>query len=142
MAGSNGQNGTGDTSPHHQAEVKQKTPVAPLVTRSTKTPTTTTRKPERVTRSAGGVLPEDTDEKQSVTLEGFLFKRDGVGWECRETVYIEAEGTGKRQRKRPYLAHLSRTNYEKMKAKCSTDSDLAAKLIEWAKRKKAEKHSR
>lgn len=85
------------------------------------------------------MLPEETDGKQSVTLGGFLFKRDGVGWECRDVVYIEDLATGKRTRKKPYLSHLSRTNYEAMKQKNPTPQTLTAALIDWATAKKKEK---
>lgn len=85
------------------------------------------------------MLPEQDDGKQSVTLGGFLFKRDGVGWECRHVVYVEELATGKRKRKKPYLSHLSRTNYEAMKKKNPTPETLTAALIDWAEVKKKEK---
>lgn len=141
---SHGQFGTGDTSLFQQAEVKQTASVAPLVTRSNSTPTTTTKKPDRnhdrkPRPIVDGVLPEDDDERKSITLEGFLFKRDGVGWECRSVVYVEDEATKKQKRKRPYLAHLSRTNYEEMKRKNTTADTLTVALVRWAKAKKKEK---
>ena len=143
-ATAHGQLGTGDTSPTHQAQVKQKASVAPFVTRSSSPPTTTTRKPDpnhdRKPRPiVDGVLPEDNNENKSVTLEGFLFKRDGVGWECRSVVYIEDEATRKQKRKRPYLAHLSRTNYEELKRKNTTAEALTVALVRWAKAKQIEK---
>ena len=87
------------------------------------------------------MLPEEPDGKQSVTLGGFLFKRDGVGWECRDVVYIEDPTTGKRKRKKPYLSHLSRTNYEAMKQKNPAPETLTVALIDWATAKKKEKRN-
>lgn len=114
--------------------MKEPPPVAPLVTRSRKRKT-----PAIVTRS--NVLPEDNDQRQSVTLGGFLFKRDGVGWECRDVIYIEDPITKKRTRKRPYLSHLSRTKYEEMKHKNPTPQMLTLALIQWAKTKQAKKRN-
>jgi len=139
-----GQNGTGDNAPHQKAEVAQVKPVAPFVTRSKRPPTTTTDKPDRnpvrkISAIVDGVLPEDDGDRKSITLEGFLFKRDGVGWECRSVVYVPNPQTEKKERKRPYLAHLSRTKYEAMKAKNKTKEALTLALVEWAKSKQKEK---
>lgn len=129
----NGQQaGTGDNCSSQKAKIKESPVVASFVTRSKKR-----KHPEIVTRS--NVLPESDDQQQSVTLGGFLFKRDGVGWECRDVVYIEDPVTGKRLRKRPYLAHLSRTNYEEIKTTAATPETLTVALIEWAKSKRERK---
>ena len=80
------------------------------------------------------LLPTGDEGSQSLTLAGrYQFRRDGVGWECREIV---GKGTG---RKRPYLAHLSRAHYERMQANTRTRAELETALIEWADRKRAEK---
>lgn len=124
----NGHIGTGDNSSPQKAKVEKPSLVAQLVTRSKKR-----NCPEIVTRS--NVLPESDDMRQSITLGGFLFKRDGVGWECRDVIYIEDPVTGKKRRKRPYLAHLSRTNYEEMRKEAPTPETLTESLITWAKNK-------
>jgi hypothetical protein len=80
-------------------------------------------------------LPTDDDEKKSLTVGRYQFRKDGAGWECREII-----GKGA-SRKRPYLAHLSRTRYEKMQAKSATEEELAMKLIEWADGKREEKRN-
>jgi hypothetical protein len=72
------------------------------------------------------LLPTDNDEKKSRTVGRYMFRRDGVGWECREII-----GKGA-ARKRPYLAHLSRTRYEKMMDSVASSKDLEGKLIAWA----------
>jgi hypothetical protein len=56
----------------------------------------------------------------------YQFRRDGVGWECREIIGKGAD------RKRTYLAHLSRAHYERMKEKASTEGELTERLLEWA----------
>jgi len=71
-------------------------------------------------------LPTDDDEKKSLTIGRYQFRKDGAGWECRQIV-----GKGA-NRKRPYLSHLSRTRYEKMQADAANTSELEAALIAWA----------
>jgi hypothetical protein len=70
-----------------------------------------------------------------LTVGRYQFRKDGAGWECREII-----GKGA-SRKRPYLAHLSRTRYEKMQASSATGEELAMKLIEWADGKRKEKRN-
>ena len=78
-------------------------------------------------------MPTDDDEKKSLTVGHYQFRKDGAGWECRE---ITGKGAA---RKRAYLAHLSRANYEKMQAQTATKEELERKLLEWADRRKEEK---
>jgi hypothetical protein len=74
-------------------------------------------------------------EKKSVTLGRYQFRKDGVGWQCRESV-----GRGS-HRKRPYLAYLSRTAYEAMQAKAPTREQLEEALLQWADQKREEKQN-
>jgi hypothetical protein len=76
---------------------------------------------------SSSLLPTNDDEKKSLTVGRFQFRKDGAGWECREIV-----GKGA-SRKRPYLAHLSRTRYEQMQKENETTGELEAALIAWAK---------
>jgi hypothetical protein len=71
-------------------------------------------------------LPTDDDEKKSLTVGRYQFRKDGAGWECRQII-----GKGV-SRKRPYLSHLSRTRYEKMQAEATSASELEDMLIAWA----------
>jgi len=80
-------------------------------------------------------LPTDDDEKKSLTVGRYQFRKDGAGWECRQIV-----GKGA-SRKRPYLAHLSRTRYEKMQASATTTDELQAELIAWADERRARKQN-
>jgi hypothetical protein len=91
----------------------------------------------KTTRTGAGsrsLLPTDDDEKKSLTVGRYQFRKDGAGWECREIV-----GKGVK-RKRPYLAHLSRAGYEKMRGKTTSQEELEQELIEWADKRRAEKH--
>jgi hypothetical protein len=82
------------------------------------------------------LLPADGDEKKSVTIGRYQFRKDDVGWECREIV-----GNGA-HRKRPYLAYLSRARYETMQVNAATPQELQEKLLEWADQKREEKLQR
>jgi hypothetical protein len=77
------------------------------------------------------LLPTEDDEKQSLTVGRYQFRRDGAGWECKETF-----GKGE-NRKRVYLKHLSRARYEKMQSGSATAEDLKTKLVEWADKERA-----
>lgn len=84
---------------------------------------------------SSSLLPTDDDEKKSLTVGRYQFRKDGAGWECREII-----GKGA-SRKRPYLAHLSRTRYENMREAATTTDDLEAKLIAWADEQRAKKRN-
>jgi hypothetical protein len=83
------------------------------------------RRPKSGTGSKS-LLPTDDDEKKSLTVGRYQFRKDGAGWECREVI-----GKGA-ARKRPYLAHLSRAKYEQLEASATTGRELEEKLIQWA----------
>jgi len=99
---------------------------------------TRSRRAKKETTGTGSssLLPTDDDEKKSLTVGRYQFRKDGAGWECREIV-----GKGA-TRKRPYLAHLSRARYGRMQAKSANEDELAKKLIEWADGRKREKGKR
>src|SRR5262249_16255186 len=82
---------------------------------------------------SGTLLPTDDDEKKSLTVGRYQFRKDGAGWECREIV-----GKGA-NRRRQNLAHLSREKYEDIQAKAKDREELAKSLIEWADEMKKEK---
>jgi len=82
------------------------------------------------------LLPTGDDEKKSLTVGRYQFRQDGMGWECREIV-----GKGA-SRRRPYLAYLTRTTYERMQVKAATREELEEKLIEWADEKREAKPQR
>lgn len=81
------------------------------------------------------LLPTQNDQKKTLTLGRYLFKSDGPGWECKETV-----GKGA-TRKRVYLKHLSRTRYEKMQMESATREELQQRLLDWADKEREKKRS-
>lgn len=124
-----GEVGIRSTSPHQRAKTHSQTTAAPF-----NSGTRSSRKKKRKTGTdSRSVLPTDDDEKKSLTVGRYQFRKDGAGWECREIV-----GKGA-SRKRPYLAHLSRNRYEKMQAESGTREDLEQVLLQWAEEKRAGK---
>lgn len=81
------------------------------------------------------LLPTDNDEKKSLTVGRYQFRRDGAGWECKEII-----GKGE-SRKRVYLKHLSRTRYQKMQSESATKAELEEKLITWADKERDRKRN-
>ncbi len=81
------------------------------------------------------LLPTQNDQKKTLTLGCYLFKSDGPGWECKETI-----GKGA-TRKRVYLKHLSRTRYEKMQSESTTRDELEKTLIAWADEARTKKRN-
>lgn len=121
-ATAHGQTGTGISSPFQVATVRTAKATAPL---TTGTDSKRGQQAKTGTRSSS-LLPTDDDEKKSLTVGRYQFRKDGAGWECREII-----GKGA-TRKRSYLSHLSRTKYEKMQQENVTASDLQTALIVWA----------
>jgi hypothetical protein len=108
-ATSAGHNGTGNALPE-EAEVRAARKAANLGS---------------VTRS--GIPADEDDEPKSFTVDRYHFRKDGAGYECREVI-----GRGK-ERKRPYLAYLSRTTLDKMRAESATGDELENRIRKWAK---------
>jgi hypothetical protein len=90
-------------------------------------------KPGAVTRSR--VPTADDDERKSFTLDGYHFRKDGAGYECREVI-----GKGK-ARKRPYLSYLSRAYLSQMQREAKSAESLEERIKTWADQKKAKKRS-
>ena len=128
-ATAHGQTGTGISSPFQAATVSVAKATAPL---TVGTGSKRGHRRKAGTRSSS-LLPTDDDEKKSLTVGRFQFRKDGAGWECREII-----GKGA-SRKRSYLAHLSRTKYEAMQRACQTTSELQDRLIAWAEEQKLAK---
>lgn len=127
-----GEAGARSASPHQRAKVHSEPQTVSL-------PSGTRSRGKRTAKSGTGsrsVLPTDDDEKKSLTVGRYQFRKDGAGWECREIV---GKGTS---RKRTYLAHLSRNRYEQMQANSETEEALERILLEWADEKREEKGNR
>lgn len=126
-----GGGGTGSASPPQRAEIHSEFRAVPF-----DSGIRSKEKTKRVARTGTGsrsVLPTDDDEKKSLTVGRYQFRKDGAGWECREIV-----GKGA-NRKRTYLAHLSRHRYEQMQSQAFTPEALERILLEWADGKREEK---
>lgn len=128
-ATAHGQTRTGINSPFQVATVITTKATAPLVI-GTDSKRCHRRK---VGTRSNSLLPTNDDEKKSLTVGRYQFRKDGVGWECREII-----GKGA-SRKRTYLAHLSRTKYQAMQRACKTTSELQDTLIAWAEEQKRTK---
>ncbi|MBO0798572.1 MAG: hypothetical protein J2P31_07095 [Blastocatellia bacterium] len=87
---------------------------------------TNSRKVKKEPAGSVSILPSGASKKKSLTIGRYQFRRDIVGWRC-----FEVAG-----RKRPYLGYLSRAAYEEMQTEAPSKEELAAKLIEWADRKR------
>lgn len=119
------------TSPDQRAKLNSKTAVVPFSS-GTRSKGKTKNKTGTGSKS---ILPTDDDEKKSLTVGRYQFRKDGAGWECREII-----GKG-RSRKRAYLAHLSRNRYEQMQTRSESGEDLEEILLQWADEKREEKRS-
>lgn len=88
-------------------------------------------KPDAVTRSRVPITGDD--ERKSFTLDGYHFRKDGAGYECREVI---GKGTA---RKRPYLSYLSRAELSRMQRETKSAKALEEHIKKWADQKKAQK---
>lgn len=86
---------------------------------------------DAVTRSRVPIT--DADERKSFTLDGYHFRKDGAGYECRQVI-----GKGK-ERKRPYLSYLSRADLSKMQEESQSPEALEERIKKWADQKKLQK---
>jgi len=74
-----------------------------------------------------------TGKRKSLIIGRYQFRKDTVGWRCREILGRGAD------RKRPYLAYLSRATYEAIQAQALSREEMEAKLVQWADNKREEK---
>jgi hypothetical protein len=54
--------------------------------------------------------------KKTPQPSGYEWRKNGAGWDLRKVVYVESATSG-RQRKRPYLGHLSKSAFAEVKRK-------------------------
>ena len=88
------------------------TPKAPTATGGRKTP-----------------KPKTKAAKKPHQPSGYEWRREGAGWDLRKVVWVDT-ATGGRQRKRPYLGHLSRSAFADMKKRHKGKS-LDAAISDW-----------
>jgi hypothetical protein len=67
-------------------------------------------------KPASKVTPKPKSRKSArpPAVSGYSWRKDGAGWQLRKSVY-ESDGTGTTKRRRPYVAHLSRSAFQEMK---------------------------
>jgi len=61
-------------------------------------------------------MPKGKKSARPPKVSGYSWRRDGAGFELRKTIY-EDTGTGTKKRRRPYVAHLSKTAFAELKRK-------------------------
>jgi hypothetical protein len=77
---------------------------------------TGTSNPAKALKQRGKAAPKPKGKKgaRPPTVNGYSWRKDGAGWQLRKSVY-EASGTGTTKRRRPYVAHLSKSAFAEMK---------------------------
>lgn len=73
---------------------------------------------KRATATSGSKTkkPSQKAVKKPPKSSGYEWRKNGAGWDLRKVVYVESATSGK-QRKRPYLRHLSMSAFAEMKRK-------------------------
>jgi hypothetical protein len=62
-------------------------------------------------------------------VTGYSWRKDGAGWQLRKSVY-ESDGTGTTKRRRPYVAHLSKSAFQEMKRR-HKGASLEKAIAQW-----------
>jgi hypothetical protein len=58
-------------------------------------------------------MPGQKRQARPPDATGFYWRKEGVGWDLRRSIYVEENGV--RKRKQPYVAHLSNPAFQEMK---------------------------
>jgi hypothetical protein len=96
---------------------------------------TGTSKPAKAVKQRGKAAPKRTAAPKGKTsarppsVTGFSWRKDGAGWQLRKSVY-EPDGTGTQKRRRPYVAHLSKSAFADMK-KRHKGKGLSDAISQW-----------
>jgi hypothetical protein len=88
-----------------------------------------TPKPTTATGGKRTPKPKGKETKKPHQPSGYEWRREGAGWDLRKVVWVET-ATGGKQRKRPYLGHLSKTAFADMK-KRHKGAALDRAIAEW-----------
>lgn len=104
-----------------------------LVAIEPKAPTIATRG-SKPAKSLGLIVkqtpkPKTKTGKKPPTASGYEWRKNGAGWDLRKVVYIESATSGK-QRKRPYLGHLSKSAFADIK-KANRGAALERAIAQW-----------
>jgi len=62
-------------------------------------------------------------------MTGYTWRKDGAGWELRKSVY-DVDDTGKRKRRLPYVAHLSKSAFQEIKRR-NKGAALPSAIAQW-----------
>jgi hypothetical protein len=73
--------------------------------------------------------PKSKADRKPPTAGGYEWRKNGAGWDLRKVVYVEDATSGK-QRKRPYLGHLSRSAFADMK-KTNRGARFEKAIAQW-----------
>ena len=98
----------------------KRAPVSRLIPTPKPTTATSGRKPRKPSQKAAKKPPQST---------GYEWRKNGAGWDLRKVVWVESATSGK-QRKRPYLGHLSKSAFADMK-KRHKGAALDRAIQEW-----------
>ncbi len=96
---------------------------------------TGTSKPAKVMKQRGKpaskVTPKPKQRKSArpPAVSGYSWRKDGAGWQLRKSIY-ESDGTGTTKRRRPYVAHLSKSAFGELKRK-HKGAALERAIAEW-----------
>jgi hypothetical protein len=71
----------------------------------------------------------DTKSPLVYLHQGYRSSQNGAGWDLRKVIWIESATSGK-QRKRPYLGHLSKSAFGELK-KRHKGAALERAIAEW-----------
>jgi len=87
--------------------------------------------PKRATATGGKRTPKPKGKatKKPHQPGGYEWRREGAGWDLRKVVWVET-ATGGKQRKRPYLGHLSKSAFGELKRK-HKGTALERAIQEW-----------
>lgn len=73
--------------------------------------------------------PKTGTSRKPPTTSGYEWRKNGAGWDLRKVIYIESATSGK-QRKRPYLGHLSKSAFADIK-KANKGAALGKAITRW-----------
>jgi len=96
------------------------TPVSRLIPTPKRASATSGSKPRKPSQKAAKKPPQSS---------GYEWRKNGAGWDLRKVVWIESATSGK-QRKRPYLGHLSKSAFGELKRK-HKGAALDAAIQQW-----------
>jgi len=73
---------------------------------------------KRASATSGKKLPKPKAKaaKKPPGASGYEWRKNGAGWDLRKVIWVESATSGK-QRKRPYLGHLSKSAFGELKRK-------------------------